>query len=150
MSTAAELTEVTLRRETILLSPVYSAVIHHVAPSGQETKTGYVRLSAFSQVCISSVTTRLHARIGSVLKATQIPRASLGSKNVLGCHRCVKYCHLWILFRMLQSTWKKQYQNWKSPGWIPTSLTYATILYVFDYRLPPSRGSHSSLKRNLS
>lgn len=55
MSTAAELTEITLQRETILLSPVYSAVIHHVSPSGQEIKTGYVRLSAFSQVCDSSV-----------------------------------------------------------------------------------------------
>ncbi|KAG0581655.1 hypothetical protein KC19_4G269400 [Ceratodon purpureus] len=49
VSTAAELTEITLQRETILLSPVYSAVIHHVSPSGQEIKTGYVRLSAFSQ-----------------------------------------------------------------------------------------------------
>jgi len=56
VSTATELTEITLQRETILLSPVYSAVIHHVAPNGQEIKTGYVRLSAFSQVCISLMT----------------------------------------------------------------------------------------------
>ena len=75
MSTAAELTEITLQRETILLSPVYSAVIHHVAPSGEEIKTGYVRLSAFSQVRVSSVTLRLHVRTDSVLNAAQIPLA---------------------------------------------------------------------------
>jgi hypothetical protein len=45
-----ELTEVKLQRETILLSPVFSAIIHHVAPDGHDLKTGYVRLSAFSQV----------------------------------------------------------------------------------------------------
>jgi hypothetical protein len=59
VSTATELTEITLQRETILLSPVYSAVIHHVAPNGQEIQTGYVRLSAFSQVCVSSMGTCL-------------------------------------------------------------------------------------------
>lgn len=49
ISTASEITQFTLKRETILLSPVYSAVIHHVALNGQEMKTGYVRLSSFSQ-----------------------------------------------------------------------------------------------------
>lgn len=53
-----ELTEITLRRETILLSPVFSAVIHHAAPSGQDTKTGYVRLSAFSQVLLQTLPCR--------------------------------------------------------------------------------------------
>jgi hypothetical protein len=45
-----ELTEVKLQRETIMLSPVFSAIIHHAAPDGHDLKTGYVRLSAFSQV----------------------------------------------------------------------------------------------------
>ncbi|CAK9234438.1 unnamed protein product [Sphagnum troendelagicum] len=44
-----ELTEVKLQRETIMLSPVFSAIIHHAAPDGHDLKTGYVRLSAFSQ-----------------------------------------------------------------------------------------------------
>lgn len=50
MQEPVQLTEVKLQRETILLSPVFSAVIHHVAPDGHEMRTGYVRLSAFSQV----------------------------------------------------------------------------------------------------
>lgn len=53
-----ELTEVTLQRETILLSPVFSAVIHHASPSGQDMKTGYVRLSAFSQVFLQTFSCR--------------------------------------------------------------------------------------------
>ncbi|CAM6003435.1 unnamed protein product [Sphagnum balticum] len=44
-----KLTEIKLQRETIMLSPVFSTVIHHVAPDGQDLKTGYVHLSAFSQ-----------------------------------------------------------------------------------------------------
>lgn len=53
-TTPSEVTEITLQRETIMLSPVYSVVINHTAPTGQDIKTGYVRLSAFSQVCITS------------------------------------------------------------------------------------------------
>ncbi|GLJ21445.1 hypothetical protein SUGI_0395090 [Cryptomeria japonica] len=45
----AKIREVTLSRETILLSPVSSAIILHKTPDGHLMKTGYVRLSAFSQ-----------------------------------------------------------------------------------------------------
>uniref|UniRef100_A0A0C9RPT5 C-terminal processing peptidase n=1 Tax=Wollemia nobilis TaxID=56998 RepID=A0A0C9RPT5_9CONI len=46
---AAQTREVTLSRESILLSPVSSAIIPHKTPDGHLIKTGYVRLSAFSQ-----------------------------------------------------------------------------------------------------
>jgi hypothetical protein len=39
-----------------MLSPVFSTVIHHVAPDGQDLKTGYVHLSAFSQVGLPTKT----------------------------------------------------------------------------------------------
>ncbi len=51
-----KLTEIKLQRETIMLSPVFSTVIHHVAPDGQDLKTGYVHLSAFSQVGLPTKT----------------------------------------------------------------------------------------------
>ncbi|XP_057741682.1 carboxyl-terminal-processing peptidase 3, chloroplastic isoform X2 [Arachis stenosperma] len=41
--------EVKLPRENIKLSPISSAIIPHRLPTGQFTKTGYVKLSAFSQ-----------------------------------------------------------------------------------------------------
>ncbi|KAI4300749.1 hypothetical protein L6164_034089 [Bauhinia variegata] len=41
--------EVKLPRENIKLSPISSAVIPHRLPDGRLTKTGYVKLSAFSQ-----------------------------------------------------------------------------------------------------
>ncbi|MED6215726.1 Carboxyl-terminal-processing peptidase 3, chloroplastic [Stylosanthes scabra] len=41
--------EVKLPREYIKLSPLSSAIIPHRLPTGQLTKTGYVKLSAFSQ-----------------------------------------------------------------------------------------------------
>lgn len=41
--------EVNLPREVIKLSPISSTIIPHKAPDGHQTKTGYVRLSAFSQ-----------------------------------------------------------------------------------------------------
>ncbi|CAM6094186.1 unnamed protein product [Calypogeia fissa] len=41
--------EFKLQRETISLSPVYSTVLAHSAPDGRLMKTGYIRLSAFSQ-----------------------------------------------------------------------------------------------------
>ncbi|KAF7818998.1 carboxyl-terminal-processing peptidase 3, chloroplastic [Senna tora] len=41
--------EVKLPREYIKLSPISSAIIPHRSPDGQLTKTGYVKLSAFSQ-----------------------------------------------------------------------------------------------------
>eukprot|EP01018_Ginkgo_biloba_P032484 Gb_10272 [translate_table: standard] len=47
--------EVNLSRETILLSPVFSAVIPHKAPDGHLMKTGYVRLSAFSQTAATDM-----------------------------------------------------------------------------------------------
>ncbi|KAK7278879.1 hypothetical protein RJT34_23918 [Clitoria ternatea] len=41
--------EVKLPREYIKLSPISSAIIPHISPDGHLTKTGYVKLSAFSQ-----------------------------------------------------------------------------------------------------
>ncbi|WOL13975.1 hypothetical protein Cni_G22755 [Canna indica] len=43
------LREVQLSREVIKLSPLSSTIIHHKSINGYESKTGYVRLSAFSQ-----------------------------------------------------------------------------------------------------
>lgn len=47
--------EVNLPREYIKLSPISSAVIPHKTPDGQLSKTGYVRLSAFSQTAASDM-----------------------------------------------------------------------------------------------
>jgi uncharacterized protein (DUF952 family) len=44
-----------------MLSPVFSTVIHHVAPDGQDLKTGYVHLSAFSQVGLPTNTDLLNS-----------------------------------------------------------------------------------------
>ncbi|KAK6941858.1 Tail specific protease [Dillenia turbinata] len=41
--------EVNLPREYIKLSPISSAIIPHRTPDGRQSKTGYVKLSAFSQ-----------------------------------------------------------------------------------------------------
>ncbi|XP_068638437.1 carboxyl-terminal-processing peptidase 3, chloroplastic [Aristolochia californica] len=43
------LREVKLPREVVRISPLSSAIIFHKAPDGHVVKTGYVRLSAFSQ-----------------------------------------------------------------------------------------------------
>ncbi|CAL9090965.1 unnamed protein product [Musa acuminata var. zebrina] len=43
------LREVQLPREVIKLSPISSTIISHISIDGHELKTGYVRLSAFSQ-----------------------------------------------------------------------------------------------------
>lgn len=48
-SRTSSLREVKLPREVIQLSPVSSAIIPHRAPDGHLSKTGYVKLSAFSQ-----------------------------------------------------------------------------------------------------
>lgn len=42
--------KVQLPREVIKLSPISSTIISHISIDGHELKTGYVRLSAFSQV----------------------------------------------------------------------------------------------------
>lgn len=47
--------EVNLSRETILLSPVSSSIIPHKTKDGQLMKTGYVRLSAFSQTAATDM-----------------------------------------------------------------------------------------------
>ena len=44
------LLKVKLSRETIKFSPITSAIITHEAPDGRLMKTGYVKLSEFSQV----------------------------------------------------------------------------------------------------
>ncbi|WVY98702.1 hypothetical protein V8G54_030853 [Vigna mungo] len=47
--TGSYIREVKLPRELIKLSPISSAIIPHRSPDGHLTKTGYVKLSAFSQ-----------------------------------------------------------------------------------------------------
>lgn len=42
--------KVKLSRDYIRLSPISSAIIPHRTPDGRLAKTGYVKLSAFSQV----------------------------------------------------------------------------------------------------
>lgn len=44
-----DLTEVNLLRENIKLSPVFTTVLAHSAPDGHILKTGYLRLTTFSQ-----------------------------------------------------------------------------------------------------
>ncbi|XP_024540786.1 carboxyl-terminal-processing peptidase 3, chloroplastic [Selaginella moellendorffii] len=48
-SSAPELKELKLKRETISMSPVYTAVLPHTNSSGRKTSTGYIRLAQFSQ-----------------------------------------------------------------------------------------------------
>ncbi|KAF8043873.1 hypothetical protein BT93_A2000 [Corymbia citriodora subsp. variegata] len=52
---ASAVREVKLPREYIKLSPVSSAIIPHRTPDGNMTKTGYVKLSAFSQNAAADV-----------------------------------------------------------------------------------------------
>ncbi|KAF6176322.1 hypothetical protein GIB67_011111 [Kingdonia uniflora] len=47
--------EVTLPREFIKISPISSAVIFHKSPDGHLSKTGYVKLSAFSQTAATEM-----------------------------------------------------------------------------------------------
>lgn len=47
--------EVNLPREYIRLSPISSAVIPHRTPDGHQTKTGYVKLSTFSQTAAADM-----------------------------------------------------------------------------------------------
>ncbi|XAR68549.1 C-terminal processing peptidase [Bertholletia excelsa] len=47
--------EVNLSRETIKLSPVSSAIIPHRTPDGRLSKTGYVKLSTFSQTAAADM-----------------------------------------------------------------------------------------------
>eukprot|EP00262_Sarcandra_glabra_P003874 TRINITY_DN14714_c0_g1_i1.p1 TRINITY_DN14714_c0_g1~~TRINITY_DN14714_c0_g1_i1.p1 ORF type:complete len:528 (+),score=82.49 TRINITY_DN14714_c0_g1_i1:104-1687(+) len=49
------LREVRIPREFIRLSPISSAVIPHKAPDGHLSKTGYVRLSSFSQTAAAEM-----------------------------------------------------------------------------------------------
>ncbi|CAM8976237.1 unnamed protein product [Rhodiola kirilowii] len=46
---SSEIREVKLPRENIRLSPISSAIINHRTPDGHISKTGYVKLAAFSQ-----------------------------------------------------------------------------------------------------
>ncbi|KAL2633013.1 hypothetical protein R1flu_004492 [Riccia fluitans] len=50
-----QLTQVKIKRETISLSPVYSTVLAHPALDGHEEKTGYIRLTTFSQNAASDM-----------------------------------------------------------------------------------------------
>lgn len=44
--------KVKLPRDYIKLSPISSAIIPHTTPDGRLAKTGYVKLTAFSQVSV--------------------------------------------------------------------------------------------------
>ncbi|KAL4198289.1 hypothetical protein AMTRI_Chr03g139430 [Amborella trichopoda] len=52
--------EVKLSRGVIKLSPISSAIIPHTAPDGHLSKTGYLRLSAFSQTAASDMENVIH------------------------------------------------------------------------------------------
>lgn len=52
--------EVNLPREYVKLSPISSAIIPHKSPDGHLLKTGYVRLSAFSQTAASDMEKVIH------------------------------------------------------------------------------------------
>ncbi|CAA0812726.1 Carboxyl-terminal-processing peptidase 3-chloroplastic [Striga hermonthica] len=52
--------EVKIPREVIKLSPVSSAIIHHRAPDGHLSKTGYVKLSTFSQAAAVEMENTVH------------------------------------------------------------------------------------------
>ncbi|XP_074306950.1 carboxyl-terminal-processing peptidase 3, chloroplastic [Silene latifolia] len=52
--------EVNLPREDIKLSPISSAIIPHKTPDGHLSRTGYVRLSAFSQSAASDMEKVIH------------------------------------------------------------------------------------------
>ncbi|KAK9725762.1 hypothetical protein RND81_05G167300 [Saponaria officinalis] len=52
--------EVNLSREDIKLSPISSAVIPHKTPDGHLSRTGYVRLSAFSQTAATDMEKVIH------------------------------------------------------------------------------------------
>ncbi|XP_019703982.1 carboxyl-terminal-processing peptidase 3, chloroplastic [Elaeis guineensis] len=54
------LREVKLSREVIKLSPISSTVISHKSSDGHESKTGYVRLSAFSQNAAAEMENAIH------------------------------------------------------------------------------------------
>lgn len=56
----SNLREVSLPREYIKLSPISSAIIPHKTPDGHLSKTGYVRLSAFSQTAASDMEKVIH------------------------------------------------------------------------------------------
>ncbi|KAL2326983.1 hypothetical protein Fmac_020410 [Flemingia macrophylla] len=52
--------EVKIPREYIKLSPISSAIIPHSSPDGHLTKTGYVKLSAFSQTAAEDMKNAIH------------------------------------------------------------------------------------------
>jgi C-terminal peptidase prc len=52
--------EVKLPRDYIKLSPISSAIIPHTTPDGRLAKTGYVKLTAFSQTAASDMENAVH------------------------------------------------------------------------------------------
>uniref|UniRef100_A0A1J3I8Q4 C-terminal processing peptidase n=1 Tax=Noccaea caerulescens TaxID=107243 RepID=A0A1J3I8Q4_NOCCA len=52
--------EVKLPRDYIKLSPISSAIIPHTTPDGRLAKTGYVKLTAFSQTAASDLENAVH------------------------------------------------------------------------------------------
>ncbi|CAK9165065.1 unnamed protein product [Ilex paraguariensis] len=55
MGSGSSFREVKLPREVIRLSPISSAIIPHKTPDGHLSKTGYVKLSAFSQTAATDM-----------------------------------------------------------------------------------------------
>ncbi|KAL9240125.1 hypothetical protein vseg_014382 [Gypsophila vaccaria] len=60
MSFNSNIREVNLSREDIKLSPISSAIIPHKTPDGHLSRTGYVRLSAFSQTAATDMEKVIH------------------------------------------------------------------------------------------
>ncbi|GLT88247.1 hypothetical protein SLE2022_062820 [Rubroshorea leprosula] len=60
LGSASSIKEVKLPREYIRLSPISSAVIPHRTPDGRQIKTGYVKLSTFSQTAAADMENTIH------------------------------------------------------------------------------------------
>ncbi|VVB06068.1 unnamed protein product [Arabis nemorensis] len=58
--TDSNIREVKLPRDYIKLSPISSAIIPHTTPDGRLAKTGYVKLTAFSQTAASDMENAVH------------------------------------------------------------------------------------------
>ncbi|XP_073045849.1 carboxyl-terminal-processing peptidase 3, chloroplastic isoform X1 [Primulina eburnea] len=52
--------EIKLPREDIKLSPISSAILSHITPDGHLSKTGYVKLSTFSQTAAAEMEDTVH------------------------------------------------------------------------------------------
>lgn len=102
--------KVKLPREYIKLSPISSAIIPHRAADGRLTKTGYVKLSAFSQV-LSLEDSKI------ILLFYDLAYYHENQDWLLGCQL---FCNDRLLInqdlfcnRVLLLIWKMQFMKWK-------------------------------------